>query len=78
MIPLPLTGYTLSYERDGEDRSRTEYIFALTTDQAITQKQDEEIIEYEWFDPDDIASGKTKTFPMNQKIIEKLFYGDEE
>lgn len=78
IIPLPLTGYTLSYERDWEDRSRTEYIFALTTDQTIKEKQDEEIIEYGWFDPDDIVSGKTKTFPMNQKIIVKLFYGDEE
>lgn len=76
MIPLPITGYTLSYERNGQDLSRTEYIFVLETREDIEHQQKSEIHEYGWFDPDDIASGKTKTFPMNMRIIEKLFFDE--
>ena len=78
MIPLPITWYQLSYSRDGKDRSRSEYIFVLLTEEDTIKKQEKEILFYEWFTPDAIAWGSTETFPMNQKVIEKLFYGDEE
>lgn len=77
MIPLPITGYQLSYTRGEKDRSRTEYIFVLETEDRVWETQQEEILEHAWFDPEDIAGGKVETFPMNQRIVEKLFYGEE-
>lgn len=54
-LPTPLSIYELQYQGDnGKDRSRTEYIFLMETEEDVRNVQASEITEYQWFDPEDI------------------------
>lgn len=80
MNPLPIASYDLSYTNsEGIDKSRTEYIFLSETDGEITKKQDEEIIEYAWFEPEKVLSMKPNidTWDFYQEILEKIIGDDE-
>lgn len=80
MNPLPIASYDLSYTNsDGRDKSRTEYIFLSETDEEITKKQEEEIVEYAWFEPEKVLSMKPNidTWDFYQEILEKIIGDDE-
>jgi ADP-ribose pyrophosphatase YjhB (NUDIX family) len=80
MNALPIASYDLTYTNsEGKDKSRTEYVFLMETDALITKKQDEEIIEYAWFEPEKILSMKpnSETWDFYQEILEKIIGEDE-
>jgi 8-oxo-dGTP pyrophosphatase MutT (NUDIX family) len=80
MNPLPIASYDLSYTNsEGKDKSRTEYIFLMETDEEIREKQDAEIAEYAWIEPEKMLSMKVnvETCDFYQEILEKII-GDEE
>lgn len=80
MNPLPIASYDLSYKNhEGQDRSRTEYVFLMETDEEIRRKQDEEIQEYAWLEPEKILSMKPNidTWDFYQEILEKIIGEDE-
>ena len=78
--PLPISSYDLSYtSKDGSDRSRTEYIYLMETDDEISDVQIDEIHEYAWFDPEKILSMKpnVETWDFYIEMLERII-GDEE
>ncbi len=78
--PLPISSYDLSYtDSEGKNKSRTEYIFLMETNEEIGEIQTEEIAEYAWFDPEKILSMKPniETWDFYQQILENII-GDEE
>lgn len=80
MNPLPITSYDLSYKNsEGKDKSRSEYIFLMETNDVIKHIQAEEIAEYAWMDPEKILSMKPNvdTWDFTIEMLEKII-GDEE
>lgn len=80
MNPLPIASYDLTYKNsEGIDKSRTEYIFLMETDEKIDKKQDEEIVEYAWFEPEKVLTMKPNrdTWDFYQQILEKIIGEDE-
>lgn len=80
MHPLPIASYDLSYTNsEGTDKSRTEYIFLMETDDGVWATQKEEIAEYAWFDPEKILSMKPNvdTWDFYIEMLEKII-GEEE
>ena len=78
-LPLPLSIYELAYQDDsGKDKSRTEYIFLMETDDVITRAQESEIAQYAWFSPEKILTMKpnTETWDFYIQMLEKLI-GEE-
>ncbi len=74
-FPLPISIYELSYtNKEGQDKSRIEYIFLMETSGNITNTQIEEIHDYKWFDPDDILTMKPniETWDFTIEILEKI------
>jgi 8-oxo-dGTP pyrophosphatase MutT (NUDIX family) len=80
MNPLPIASYDLEYKNsEWQDKSRTEYVFLMETDENITKVQDAEIAEYAWIEPENILSMKpnVETWDFYIEILEKIV-GDEE
>ena len=80
MCPLPITSYDLEYKnKEWEDKSRTEYVFLMETDEEVKNIQTGEIYEYAWIDPEKVLSMKpnTETWDFYIEILEKII-GDEE
>jgi isopentenyldiphosphate isomerase len=80
MNPLPIASYDLSYTNsEGKDKSRTEYIFLMETDEEVKHVQSEEITEYAWMEPEKILSMKAniETWDFYQEILEKIIGEDE-
>ena len=78
--PLPIASYDLEYKNtEGKDRSRTEYIFLMETEDDVKNIQTAEIAEYKWFDSEGILSMKPNidTWDFYQQILGKII-GDEE
>jgi 8-oxo-dGTP pyrophosphatase MutT (NUDIX family) len=80
--PLPISIYDLSYvDKNGKDKSRTEYVFLMETDSEIGAIQTEEIHEHKWFDADDIITMKPniETWDFVIEMLERIIdSGDEE
>ena len=79
-LPLPLTSYKLSYTSSSwKDKSRTEYIFLMMSSQKDCIKQEWEIADYKWFEPEEILLMKwnIETYDFYIEMIEKLLYGEE-
>ena len=80
MNPLPISSYNLVYKNsEWIDASRSEYIFLMETEGIIEKKQDEEIVEYAWMEPEKILSMRPniETWDFYIEILEKIV-GDEE
>lgn len=78
MLPIPIVSYKLQYKnKEGRDKSRTEYIFIVTSDDEIRQTQQAEIAEYQWIDPEKLLEGKIKTYDFYLQILERLLYEEE-
>lgn len=78
--PLPIAIYDLEYTNaEWKDKSRTEYVFLMETDNDITTTQAEEIHAYEWFEVDDILTMKpnTDTWDFIIEMLEKIV-GEED
>jgi 8-oxo-dGTP pyrophosphatase MutT (NUDIX family) len=80
--PLPISIYDLSYvDKNGKDKSRTEYIFLMETDSEIGAIQTAEIYDHQWFDADDIITMKPniETWDFIIEMLERIIdSGDEE
>jgi 8-oxo-dGTP pyrophosphatase MutT (NUDIX family) len=80
--PLPISIYDLSYvDKNGKDKSRTEYIFLMETDSEIGAIQTEEIHDHKWFDADNIITMKPniETWDFVIEMLERIIdSGDEE
>lgn len=80
MSPLPIASYNLEYKnKEWKDKSRTEYVFLMETDDEIRTTQHEEIVEYAWFDPEKILTMKpnVEIWDFTIEILERII-GDEE
>lgn len=80
MNPLPIASYDLSYKNsEGVDKSRTEYVFLMETDDMINQVQESEIQSYAWFDPEKILGMKPniEIWDFTIEMLEKII-GEEE
>jgi 8-oxo-dGTP pyrophosphatase MutT (NUDIX family) len=80
MNALPIASYDLSYTNsEWKDKSRTEYVFLMETDSEIKEKQEEEIHEFAWFEPEKILSMKpnSDTWDFYIEILEKIIGEDE-
>ncbi len=83
---LPITTYELSYtNKKWEDKSRSESIFLMETDFIdVNNKnlkiQTSEIVEYRWFDADDILTMKPNidTWDFIIEMLERIVGSDEE
>lgn len=79
-LPLPISIYSLEYKNsEWKDKSRTEYVFLMESDDTIKKIQTEEISEYKWHDVDDILMMKPNidTWDFIIEMLEKIV-GDEE
>ena len=84
--PLPITTYELNYTNsEWKDKSRSESIFLMETDFIdVNNKnlkiQTEEIVEYIWFDADDIITMKPNidTWDFIIEMLERIIGSDEE
>ena len=79
--PLPISIYDLSYSNSaGVDKSRREYVFLMETDKEITTHQEEEIYEFNWFDPEDILAMKPNVdiYDFTLEMLEKIIGNDED
>lgn len=79
--PLPISIYDLTYKSlEGKDKSRTEYVFLMETDDTIKKIQNEEIYTYKWFEVDDILMMKPNidTWDFIIEMLEKIVGEDEE
>lgn len=80
-LPLPISIYNLEYKNaEWKDKSRTEYVFLMETDDAIQAVQAEEIAEYQWFDVDDILMMKPniEAFDFMIEMLEKIVGEDDD
>lgn len=78
--PLPIAIYDLEYTNvEGKDKSRTEYIFLMETDDTIKSTQVEEIHDFKWFEVEDILSMKPNIegYDFMIEMLEKIV-GDED
>lgn len=83
---LPITTYELSYTNsEWKDKSRIESIFLMETDFVDTNNselkiQAEEIVEYKWFDADDIITMKPNidTWDFIIEMLERIIGEDDE
>ncbi len=78
--PLPIAIYDLTYtDKEGHDKSRTEYVFLMETSDMIKTIQKEEIHDYRWFEVDDILSMKPniETYDFIIDMLEKIVGEDE-
>lgn len=78
---LPISIYDLNYSNsEWVDKSRTEYVFLMETDDTINAIQAEEIFAFKWFDADDILTMKPniETWDFIIEILEKIVWEDEE
>jgi ADP-ribose pyrophosphatase YjhB (NUDIX family) len=78
---IPLAIYDLQYTNaEGKDKSRTEYIFLMETDDSVTTIQTEEIAEWTWMDPEKFLSLKPnrETWDFYIEILEKILSSGEE
>lgn len=76
---LPIANYELKYtDEKGKDKSRTEYIFLMETDEEIEETQVEEIFEYGWFEVDEILGMKPniETWDFYIEMLDRIM-GDE-
>jgi len=74
-LPLPLSIYELAYtDAHGKNKSRTEYIFLMETSETIKKTQDEEIVSYQWIDPDAFLEMKPneETWDFYIQMLEKI------
>ncbi len=77
---LPIAIYNLEYKNsEGKDKSRTEYIFLMETNEAIEKTQWEEIHNYKWFEVEDILELKPniEAYDFMIEMLEKIV-GEEE
>lgn len=80
-FPLPLSIYTLKYKDSlGKDKSRIEYVFLMETSDTVSTVQQDEIMEYQWFEVDDILTMKPniETYDFIIEMLEKILESDEE
>ena len=80
-LPVPISIYSLSYtDAHGKDKSRTEYVFLMETDDTIKKTQEAEIVEYKWFDGDEILTMKPNidTWDFIIEMLEKIVGEEEE
>ncbi len=78
--PLPIAIYNLEYTNtEGKDKSRTEYIFLMETNETIQKTQIEEIHAYKWFEVEDILVLKPNIegYDFMIEMLEKIV-GEEE
>lgn len=81
MHPLPIASYDLNYTTDaGKDKSRTEYIFLMETDEAIEKIQTDEIVEYAWIDPETLLTMEPnrETWDFTIEVLEKILGNEED
>lgn len=79
--PLPVAIYDLEYKNaEGKDKSRTEYVFLMETDDTIKSTQDEEIHDFKWFEVEDILSMKPNIegYDFMIEMLEKIVGDDED
>lgn len=78
--PLPISIYDLEYKNhEWKDKSRTEYVFLMETDDTIESTQASEIHAYKWFEVDDILTMKPNidTWDFIIEMLEKIVWEDE-
>ena len=79
--PLPISIYDLEYKNaEWVDKSRTEYVFLMETDEEIWKVQNEEIYAYKWFEVDEILTMKPniETWDFIIEMLEKIVWEDDE
>ncbi len=78
---LPIAIYDLEYmDTTWKDKSRTEYVFLMETDEDVKHIQTEEISEYAWTDVEEILAMKPNidTYDFIIEMLEKIVGEDAE